>query len=408
MKVLKRVLLLCLLFLITGSLTGTGRAAAQPGVSVSFQAFYNELAPYGRWVENRDYGRVWIPAVEAGFQPYGTRGHWVVTEYGNTWVSDYEWGWAPFHYGRWVFDDYYGWIWVPGEEWGPAWVTWRSGGGYYGWAPLSPGLDINININIPVLRWIFVPQRYITSHSVYSYCIPHRHSVNIYRSTTVINNIYVNNNRRYFYGPRPHEIERVTRSRVRVHHIDNMDRPGRAMASNGSLRLYRPEIRDGRSSVRETGRPSAYRDRNRDYRPSAPGNSRPDRVRPDTRNAYPENQRDDRRNNPAADNNNMAPNRETQRPAREARPSQPFPDQNNGNVERGERYQRPVRTAPRPESSGEERNNVDRRREETPQRLNTPSRPERPERSRTQGGSRDSESRRPAGDRPSRSSGRSV
>ncbi len=25
----------------------------------------------------------------------------------------------------------------------------RSGGGYYGWAPMGPGININININLP-------------------------------------------------------------------------------------------------------------------------------------------------------------------------------------------------------------------------------------------------------------------
>lgn len=31
-----------------------------------------------------------------------------------------------------------GWVWVPGVEWAPAWVSWRVGGGYIGWAPLPP------------------------------------------------------------------------------------------------------------------------------------------------------------------------------------------------------------------------------------------------------------------------------
>ena len=78
----------------------------------------------------------------ADFRPYNTGGHWVWTdEYGWMWASEYAWGWAPFHYGRWVFDDYYGWMWVPGYEWSPAWVEWRTGGDYFGWAPLGPGVS---------------------------------------------------------------------------------------------------------------------------------------------------------------------------------------------------------------------------------------------------------------------------
>jgi hypothetical protein len=130
------------------------------------------------------YGQVWMPDVaRLTFQPYATNGHWAVTEYGNTWVSDYDWGWAPFHYGRWQFDDYYGrWIWVPDTQWGPAWVSWRSGGGYYGWAPLGPGMSINVNINLPFNYWTFVPQMYFTSPRVYSYCIPRAQYGNVYRT----------------------------------------------------------------------------------------------------------------------------------------------------------------------------------------------------------------------------------
>ncbi|HEX8531586.1 MAG TPA: DUF6600 domain-containing protein, partial [Cytophagales bacterium] len=94
-------------------------AAAQPGLSISFRTFYEELSPYGGWITHPAYGSVWVPDAGRDFQPYATNGYWVMTEYGNTWVSDYPWGWAPFHYGRWFFDDYYGWAWVPGPEWGP-------------------------------------------------------------------------------------------------------------------------------------------------------------------------------------------------------------------------------------------------------------------------------------------------
>ena len=100
------------------------KASAQGG-SVSFQVFYDDLSPYGTWVESPDYGYVWIPDAGPGFTPYATNGYWVYTNMGWTWVSNYPWGWAPFHYGRWYTDPYYGPIWVPDNEWGPGWVTWR-------------------------------------------------------------------------------------------------------------------------------------------------------------------------------------------------------------------------------------------------------------------------------------------
>ena len=69
----------------------------------------------------------------------------VYTDQGWAWVSDEPWGWATYHYGRWANIDGFGWIWVPGYRWAPAWVSWRYGGGYCGWAPLPPGTFIGVD-----------------------------------------------------------------------------------------------------------------------------------------------------------------------------------------------------------------------------------------------------------------------
>ncbi len=193
---------------------------AQYDDDVSLETFYQELSPYGVWINDPQYGYVWRPDVDQDeFRPYYTNGHWEMTQYGNTWVSDYDWGWAPFHYGRWVFHNRRGWLWVPDTKWGPAWVSWRSGGGYYGWAPLGPGISININIGarIPDFYWVFIPQR-----SIYSYRYPRYdryRNVNIYRNTVIINNTYVHNRYRYYTGPRAEEIRRVTNQPVRIHDV---------------------------------------------------------------------------------------------------------------------------------------------------------------------------------------------
>ncbi|MGV3539918.1 MAG: DUF6600 domain-containing protein, partial [Rufibacter sp.] len=91
---IKRIWVLGVMALMVSSLLSPLQAQANPGGRVSFQVFYDELTPYGRWIQDPDYGYVWSPRVERDFQPYASRGHWVMTEYGNTWVSDYDWGWA--------------------------------------------------------------------------------------------------------------------------------------------------------------------------------------------------------------------------------------------------------------------------------------------------------------------------
>ncbi len=132
---------------------------------ISFNTFYSSLSPYGEWVSVGDYGRCWRPVgVAIGWRPYAD-GHWIWTDYGWTWASDYPWGWAPFHYGRWAFDPEYGWIWIPGYVWAPAWVEWRWGGGYAGWAPMPPGFHFRVDVvvgpeqddfGVGIASWSFI------------------------------------------------------------------------------------------------------------------------------------------------------------------------------------------------------------------------------------------------------------
>jgi hypothetical protein len=281
MNALKKIGVICLIAWMAIGLGFTGSVTAQPGMSVPIESFYDELDPYGQWTQYPGYGDAWIPSAGPDFQPYASNGHWVVTEYGNTWVSDYEWGWAPFHYGRWIYDPAYGgWLWLPGSDWGPAWVSWRSGGGYYGWAPLGPGATINVNVNLPAFCWTFVPQAYITSPRLYNYRVSRPNVVNIYQNTTIINNVYRSNNRAYVYGPQRIDIERVTRRSVPVYRIDQMNRPGRTIVNNGAVGFYHPG--NGRTYNGDYSR--ADRNRVRDFNnyntPNSPyGNNYPGGVR---------------------------------------------------------------------------------------------------------------------------------
>ena len=132
-------------------------SAADPaaaGTSIDFQVDGSETAqvddteidttlqPYGEWITDDGYGRVWRPyatVVGTDFTPYETAGSWVDSDQGWAFQCDWDWGWLPFHYGRWGWFDEGGyWGWVPGSQWTPAAVEWRNGGGYVGWRPLTP------------------------------------------------------------------------------------------------------------------------------------------------------------------------------------------------------------------------------------------------------------------------------
>ncbi|MDB5287349.1 MAG: hypothetical protein JWR05_2298 [Mucilaginibacter sp.] len=249
------------------------------GQYISEQEFYDQLSPYGAWVSDPNYGDVWVPDVNGDFRPYVTNGHWVLTEYGNTWVSDYPWGWATFHYGRWHYDDYYGWEWIPGNEWAPAWVSWRNGNGYYGWAPLAPQISIEAsfgsNYYIPDTYWAFAPYAYINQPNIYNYCVPATRVRNIYRGTTVIRNTSFYNNRTYIAGPRREDIQRYTQRPIRVYNINNINRPGANTVNNNAVNIYRPSVRQsGNARPARVIDGAAYRQQNPDQRIGGNNNNR--------------------------------------------------------------------------------------------------------------------------------------
>ena len=141
---------------------GSTPAQAQQ-VRVSFSIFFDRLARYGTWVRSARYHYVWCPDVESDWAPY-TTGHWIhLADRGWYFASDDPYAWAVYHYGRWYIDADLGWCWVPGNVWAPAWVTWRRGDDYVGWAPLPPessGFSIGISISttdVPRGEWVFVP-----------------------------------------------------------------------------------------------------------------------------------------------------------------------------------------------------------------------------------------------------------
>jgi hypothetical protein len=117
------------------------RAELEVSATVQIHAkadFEAPLAAQGQWVVVGSYGRCWRPGqVAVEWRPYGC-GEWVWTDCGWYWQSDEPWAWACYHYGWWVYDTSFGWVWVPDVAWAPAWVSWRVGGGYIGWAPLPP------------------------------------------------------------------------------------------------------------------------------------------------------------------------------------------------------------------------------------------------------------------------------
>jgi len=264
------------------------KASAQ--VSVNFRVFYDNLSPYGYWVDNPDYGYAWIPDVSSDFTPYNTNGYWTYTNVGWMWVSNYSWGWATFHYGRWLFDSYYGWMWVPGDEWAPAWVTWRRSEGYYGWAPIGPGISITIAFSnryrLPYNQWTFVRDRDFGRRDINNYYINRSSNTTIINNSTVINNIRTDNTSRARYnaGPDRNEVQRRSTARIVPVAVKERNRPGQNL-SNGELQIYRPRVEKTNVGGRKIA-PSKVM-RLKDVKPAVQRNAK---TQPQQRKVQPANQ----------------------------------------------------------------------------------------------------------------------
>lgn len=252
--------------------TGTAPAAspaplaAPPSGDLNISFFFDVLAPYGRWLLI-DGDWCWQPTaamVSLEWSPYYSHGRWVYTNWGWYWVSDYSWGWAPFHYGRWFRHPLYGWLWWPDYEWGPAWVVWRYGGGYWGWAPLpryvrydhhhhhfyhkKKRLPRGYHFELTVNDFFFIRLEHLADPRPWVHIIPPKRAADIYRKTTFDPEGFGGRDGKIFNrGPFADELAKVTKKPVvPVPVISQPAKPGQPIAKDrltpGGLEVYSPKI----------------------------------------------------------------------------------------------------------------------------------------------------------------------
>jgi hypothetical protein len=221
------------------------------GQDVSIDFFYNNING-GSWLEVGNYGYCWQPDVAASdtsWRPYAD-GYWAYTDLGWTWVSYEDWGWATYHYGRWVRLSDQGWVWVPGYRWGPAWVSWRYGGNYVGWAPLPPETEVvyesrpltgqlDVEFDIGPANYNFVDVRYIGEPVLRSRIVPYEQNVTYVNQTVNVTNITYKNKTVYNYGPDLNTVNQLSSrpvQKLKLERQSNID-VGAAAKSGGLTKV---------------------------------------------------------------------------------------------------------------------------------------------------------------------------
>ena len=268
--------------------TGTGNAGPPPpaegtqavpqeaaaGTVVNNNYFYQTLSPYGNWVTIDGYGTVWQPTVtviDTSWRPYMNGGRWIYTDCGWYWNSDYAWG-STFHYGRWFYAPTHGWCWWPNTVWGPAWVTWRTAPAYCGWAPLPPycgwstgvgltwygsSVSVSFGFNYGCGYYNWVPWSGFCSYAPYRHAVPPRHAPDIYRHSTVVNNMgHGDHHQMVNHGVDVNHVARAGGQPVPRGTIRDVDTPGDHPTGERVRRAGNQYVIERPHRTREAGSPS--------------------------------------------------------------------------------------------------------------------------------------------------------
>jgi uncharacterized protein DUF6600 len=224
--------------------------------------FYNDLSPYGTWVQLEGVGWCWQPRVVVinhAWSPYCDGGYWVYSDAGWYWQSTYSWGWAPFHYGRWQLHPRCGWVWAPDRVWGPAWVTWRSEGDRCGWAPLPPHAEfvagfgwrfngvhvaVSFDFGLHPEHFTFVALKDFNHHDLDHRRLAPTEVTRIYNHTTIINNYVVNNKTVVNEGIKVDRVAAATHTQI--HKVPIRDVPAGttpATRTQATPVIYRPQLK---------------------------------------------------------------------------------------------------------------------------------------------------------------------
>ncbi|MGA9115540.1 MAG: DUF6600 domain-containing protein [Bacteroidota bacterium] len=241
-----------------------------PRGGFSFGIFYSSLEPHGRWIPVEGGFYAWQPIrVHPGWRPYFA-GRWIWTELGWYWLSEEPWGWATYHYGRWHYDDYYGWVWIPGSEWAPAWVEWRFGDGFVGWAPLGPyalfdfavGVHYRVRWITPHFYWSFVDCGMLAIPSVHHHVHRHEGNRRYIGSTRPAGSVGVSRGRVLLRGPERSAVEAAAGAPVPRTYLVDAEHEGESLVpgrSGEAVRVFRPELRAVKDEATRPAAPSGGR-----------------------------------------------------------------------------------------------------------------------------------------------------
>jgi hypothetical protein len=158
---------------------------------------------------------------------------------------------------------------VPGYQWAPAWVSWRYGGGYCGWAPLPPSTFVGVEIGGGGINlgfdfqfgsecdtefgigpgcYNFIPVGYIGERRYHGYYMDRSRNFTIINNTRNVTNIYITRNSGNAFsavrvgGPSLADINAHSRTPVQQVRLTASGQAGISSVDGGTMNIFRPRI----------------------------------------------------------------------------------------------------------------------------------------------------------------------
>src|SRR6185503_19979024 len=90
--------------------------------------------------------------------------------------------------------------------------TWRSSAGYYGWAPIAPGIRIEFayssGYKVPYNQWTFVRDGDFGRTNINNYYVDQSNNTTIINNSSVINDMQADGGVKYNAGPAVNDVEK--------------------------------------------------------------------------------------------------------------------------------------------------------------------------------------------------------
>jgi hypothetical protein len=200
----------------------------------------------------------------------------------------------------------FGWVWIPDTVWAPAWVAWSIGGGYCGWAPLGPNVNVNVVVrgkhSIPNEHWVFVRDRDLSNRSIDRYRVKRSKNNELLENAQLVRDTREHRNNAYMPGPDKNVIQKAVGKPINPVSIRERNKPGSDRVTNKEFELFKPQVQRENSNARKT-EPNRVFDlkdieRNPERYQSNPirRNSNQYNERPQLRQNYPGRRRDNQGN----------------------------------------------------------------------------------------------------------------